>query len=243
MDQVIFCGIDGCLSEGKYDPYNLAQLAKIRHLIEQLSTHDIGFCLCSRHPQPYVEAMARILDINTPFIAENGAAVFAPETNEPIYTISDSKRDRLVKLRRKLSGESYIFEPGKEASISISWEGMAQMPLEDITEHQQFLAKRFMPFNLKWSSSDSAINVSLRRISKRSGAEHILAFLELEPINAFAIGRGSSDLKLLEVVEQAMCPANAKDAVKALCGTVASLPGPAGVAELLQGVLETVETS
>ncbi len=238
MDQVVFCGIDGCLTEGKGAALDLARLGEVRALIGQLAQKNIGFCLSTGRPQPYGELLGQILGLNTPMICENGGVIFDPVSERAAIMVSESKIARMARLRHKMVDGNYIFELGHEASIRITWKGIARASQQEIVAQREALAGHFIKTGLKWTNSNGSIDVTPRRVSKRSGAAFVLELLELEPINAFAIGDSHNDRKILEFVEQAMCPANACDEIQALCGTVSSQPGVAGVIELLQGILD-----
>ncbi len=238
MDQVIFCGIDGCLTKGKGAALDMPRLAEIKGLIRQLADRNIGFCLSTGRPQPYAELIGQILGLDTPMICENGGVVFDPVSERAAIMVSENKIARMAKLRRKMVGGNYIFELGHEASIRITWKGIAHASLSEIVKQRDSLAEHFAKYGLKWTNTHASIDVTPRRVSKRSGAAFVLELLELEPINAFAIGDCHNDLKILGFVEVPMCPANASDEVLQVCGAVASQPDATGVAELLQGILD-----
>jgi len=240
MDQIIFCDIDGCLVEGKYVPLNMAGLAQVRHLVGQLAEQDIGFCLATGRPQPYAEAMGQVLGLSTPFICENGAYVFHPQKDKPILWVKDSKRAALGKLRKLLVEANYTLEMGNEGSLSISWEGMRDMGVEDIADHRESMAEHYRAFGFKWTNSSTSIDILVKGFSKRSAASFLLNHFKLKPENAYAIGDSDNDRKLLDYVEVPMCPANATTEIKARCAMVASKPDVAGVVELLSGVLSAV---
>lgn len=240
MDQIIFCDIDGCLVEAKHAPLNMAGLAQVRHVVAQLDALDIGFCLCTGRPQPYAEAVGQVLGLRRPFICENGAFVFHPKYDRPILKVKDSKRGKLLKLRKLLVKANYSIEMGNEGTLSISWDGMLEMKPNEIAKHRDTLAEHYRAFGFNWTNSSTSIDILVRGHSKRSGALFLLKRYGLKPENAYAIGDSENDRKLLDYVEVAMCPANASDDIKARCAMVASAPGVAGVVELLNGVLSAV---
>lgn len=240
MDQIIFCDIDGCLVEGKHAPLNLSGLAQVRHLVGQLAEQDIGFCLSTGRPQPYAEAMGQVLGLHLPFICENGAFVFHPKYDKPILKVRDSKRRKLLKLRKLLSEANYTIEMGNEGSLSVSWKGMRDMTPAEIADHRDMMDELYRAFGFKWTNSSTSIDILVSGHSKRSGASFILKRYGMSAENAYAIGDSENDRKILDYVEVPMCPANATDSVKAQCDVVASKPVVAGVVELLSGVLGAV---
>ncbi len=240
MDQIIFCDIDDGLMEGKHAPFNMAGLAQVRLLVGQLAQKDIGFCLSTARPQPYGEAMAQVLGLHTPFICESGAYVFHPKYDKPILWVKESKRDRLLKLRKLLVEANYTLEMGHEGSLRISWNGMQDMTLAEIAKHRATMAEHYRAFGFKWVSSSASIDILLKGYSKRNAASFVLKRYGLEPENAYVIGDNRNDRKLLDFVEVAMCTDNAPDTIKAHCAMVATKPGVTGVVELLSGVLSAV---
>ncbi len=237
MDQIIFCDIDGCLVEGKHVPFNMAGLALVRHLVAQLAAREIGFCLSTGRPQPYAEAMGQVLGLQAPFICENGAYVFHPKYDKPILRVRDSKHSKLLKLRKRLVEANYTLEMGNEGSLSISWDGMREMSVAEIAKHRGTMAEHYRAFGFRWTNSSTSIDILVKGHSKRSAASFLLKRYGLKPENAYAIGDSDNDRKILDYVEVPMCPANATDAIKARCVTVATKPAVAGVIELLSGVL------
>ena len=238
MARAVFCDIDGCLGPGKHTALDLAGLAGVRRLISQLAAQGTGFHLCTGRPQPYAEAFAQVLDVQTPFICENGAMVFTPAQDRATRLISEPDLAALHALREALVPEGFIFEVGNEYSLSLSWEGITRTPQAEIAARRKALEVRYSSFGLNWTNSHTSVDITPRGVGKQTGIAAVLAEVGLGPENAFAIGDSHNDMKMLEFVGYPMCPSNAVDEVKVLCKTIATQPAVAGVAALLSGLLK-----
>lgn len=237
MKQAIFCDIDGCLGPGKHKAFDLDGLAQVRALIKQLAAQGTSFHLCTGRPQAFAEAMSQVVDVQTPFICENGAMIFTPETDRATSMISEDALKIVQELHRALSAEGFIMEVGNEYSLCASWLGISEAPQAEIVARKDVLEARYERLGLNWTNSHTSIDVTPFGVSKQSAVAVMLAEMGLRPENAIGIGDSHNDLKMLEYVGLPLCPANANPEVKALCKIIASQPQVAGVVELLQGLL------
>jgi len=237
MKRAIFCDIDGCLGPGKHTAFDLDGLAQVRSLIKCLAAQGTSFHLCTGRPQPFAEAMSQVLNVQTPFIGENGAMIFTPETDLATAMISEDALETVRELHAALSAEGFIMEVGNEYSLCASWPDISNAPQAEIVARREALEARFTRLGLNWTNSHTSIDVTPKGVSKQSAVAAMLRDMGLRPDQAIAIGDSHNDLKMLGYVGQPMCPANASPEVKALCKTKASQPQVAGVVELLQGLL------
>lgn len=238
MEQVIFCDIDGCLNDGKHTGFDLATLSDISAMIADLAARGTGFCLCTGRPQPYGEAMAQVLDLQMPFVCENGAMIFEPEFDRATPLVPNAALTNLKALRVVLENEGYVFEPGNECSVSIAGLTPSGDPSEFYAAECAALAKQHAQFGLNWTSSSTSIDITPRGVSKQTGVAYLLDRFGVNPKQALAIGDGNNDLKMLAYVGHPMCPANAGRSVQAKCETVASFTTAKGTAELLRGIIK-----
>lgn len=237
MERAIFCDIDGCLGPGKHIGLDLGALGEVRQLIVQLAGQGTSFHLCTGRPQPYAEAMSQVLDVQTPFVCENGALVFDPATDMGMGLVSKDDLSALKALEKNLRREDFIFELGNAYSLSISWQGIGQTPQAEITARRMALAEQHAGLGLNWTNSHTSVDITPKGISKRTGIEYLAKGFGLPQGQTIAIGDSHNDLKMLEYVGHPMCPSNAVAEVAALCKTKASQPLTAGVVELLKGLL------
>jgi len=237
MKCAIFCDIDGCLGPGKHTAFDLEGLAQVRALIKRLAAGGTSFHLCTGRPQAFAEAMSQVLDVQEPFICENGAMIFTPETDRATSMISEAALATVRELYAALAAEGFIMEVGNEYSLCASWPGVSEAPQAEIVARREALEAKYAPFGLNWTNSHTSIDVTPNGVSKQSAVAVMLADMGLGPEQAIAIGDSHNDLKMLGYVGQPMCPANASPEVKALCKTIAQAPQVAGVVELLEGLL------
>src|SRR5512134_2563031 len=80
----VISDIDGCLSPESSTPMNAAALAQIaeHNRLAQESGDRPVLTVCSGRPQPFAEAMCRLLANRTlPCVAENGVWMYSPADN------------------------------------------------------------------------------------------------------------------------------------------------------------------
>ena len=246
-ETMIFCDIDGCLNDGKHIGFDLDALATIRGQIKQLDTRGIAFSLCTGRPQPYAEAMAQVLDLSTPFICEYGAMVFDPKTDEAISLLHPNDRNEINRLRQHLKsligqGNKHVLEPGKDFALSITGPGIVGATNAQIEAQMLAYRSRCEGFDVEWTFSISAIDISPKGISKQTGAAYVLDRLSINQASSYAIGDSVGDLPVLSHVGFPMCPANAAREVKEMCCKVAKADTTAGVMEILADILDQTDT-
>ena len=217
--------------------FDLGGLAEVRRLIKELAAQNTSFHLCTGRPQAFAEAMSQVLDVQTPFICENGAMIFTPATDLPTKMISDRDLTSIQALYSKLAAEGYIMEVGNEYSLCASWAGISNSPQTEIVARRAVLEARFSDMELNWTNSHTSIDVTPKGVSKQSAVAAMLAENALGPEQAIGIGDSHNDLKMLGYVGLPMCPSNAHPEVKARCKTIAPHPQVAGVVTLLKGLL------
>ncbi len=240
---IIFCDIDGCLNDGKHIGFDLAGLGIIRTQIKHLAARGIALSLCTGRPQPYAEAMAQALDLRTPFICEYGAMVFDPVTDEAISLLHPKERAEIDRLRQHLltlvgDGNKHVLEPGKDFALSITGPGIVGAENAAIEAQMQAYRAQCDGFDVAWTYSISAIDISPKGISKQTGAAYLLERFSIDQSAAFAIGDSVGDIPVLSFVGQPMCPANAALEVKKICGMIAASATTQGVAEILESILD-----
>lgn len=80
----IITDIDGCLSPEESEPWDLDlfwELARLCRAAADGKGPIPPMTLCTGRPQPYVEVLAKILDVRLPIIAENGAVLYSLHDN------------------------------------------------------------------------------------------------------------------------------------------------------------------
>ncbi|PHQ99706.1 MAG: hypothetical protein COB39_02100 [Marinosulfonomonas sp.] len=240
---IIFCDIDGCLNAGKHVALDLDALGHIRAQISTLADLGVMFSLCTGRPQPYAEAMAQILDVQTPFVCEHGAMVFDPKT-EQVFPMPE-KRDLQVMadLRRHLQTivgqeNTHTFEPGNEFGLCLTGPGIIEKSYAEISAIKDDYQARCSTYDVIWAPSNCAVDISPKGISKQTGAAWLLERFGAAKYTTYAIGDSAGDFAVLSFVDHAMCPENAAPEVKKMCPTIAKSPTAMGVVEILDAILE-----
>ncbi|MBC7772281.1 MAG: HAD family phosphatase [Pyrinomonadaceae bacterium] len=247
---LIICDIDGCLSPEGTAPIHLDHLAKISaYNHEAVATANAPpITLCSGRPQPFGEAMCKILGIaQVPCVFENGAWLYRLDTNQ--YELDPSITDQhladVQALSRWVSTEfgtppgtaaerqrtvGVTQQPGKIASVSLY-----HPDTEYLRSLMPALAEqcRRAGWPIRVSMTWLYINLDLAHISKGTGLDRLLREAKIPKDRIAGIGDTMSDLPIRERSAYFACPANAHEDIKRLADYVSPLPEAAGVVDIL----------
>jgi hydroxymethylpyrimidine pyrophosphatase-like HAD family hydrolase len=199
--------------------------------------------LCSGRPQPFVEAMCRLIANTTiPCVCENGVWVYDPRNQDflrdPAITADHLAwvRDATTYLERDWIPRGVIIQPGKAASISL-WHPNTPT----LRAAQPILERRFTDegWAFRLSMTVAWINCDLAHISKGTGINRVLALTGLDPSRCAGIGDSLSDLAIADRVALFAAPANADPRLKPRAAYVASTHEIAGVFEILEYLCRT----
>lgn len=218
--RAIISDIDGCLIPESSAPLNAAALAILADHNERAQRdHDRPIItLCSGRPQPFVEALCRLIANRTlPAIAENGVWLWHPATNrydiDPAITADhlDAIDDIRRYVRRDLQPLGVVMQPGKAASVSLYHEHTQVlrdlMPaFRDRAEHERWPVR----LSMTWLY----INCDLAHISKATAIARFKAATGLTTPDLAGIGDTPSDKAIAEHVAFFAIPSNAHDAIK-----------------------------
>ncbi len=253
---LIICDIDGCLSPESTAPIDLATLASIAQY-SQRAHAGAGLppiTLCTGRPQPFAEAMCRMIDVRRmPCVCENGAWLYERETNQylldPSITpdhiacvrvLSDWISTAYGEPRRDLNHHVGVTQqPGKAASVSLYHPDTAYLKsLMPALEAQ--IARADWPIRV--SATWLYINLDLVHISKGTGLDRLLSRIRGVSPGAFSrdrllgIGDTTSDLPIRERCGFFACPANAQDEMKRLADYVSPFDEVQGVIDVLSKI-------
>ena len=177
--------------------------------------------LCTGRPQPYVEALLKILDIDLPAVCENGAVIYRLSTNESVYgpgvtpdglrEIGEVRQHIVMDLLPSFPGATLQF--GKQAQVSVFSADPAQIP--PLAERVRQFAARFADDPFVIGASHYYLNVSLAGVDKGSAIEQVMRELAVDRSRTAAIGDTEGDLPLREHAAFFACPANATPPIKA----------------------------
>lgn len=265
---LVICDIDGCLSPESTAPMDLASLSLLAAYNRRARESGLTppLTLCSGRPQPFAEAMCKILDIRgVPCVCENGAWLYTPDTNryelDPAITrehlvavrdLSDWVTRTLGVVRRDLGHDVGVTQqPGKVASVSLYHPDTTYLKsLMPMIEQQ--VAHAGWPIRV--SATWLYINLDLKHVSKGSGLDRMLRGLRAGVGGAAAgsvdtdgaaayskerlagIGDTTSDVPIRERCGFFACPANAQDEIKRAADYVSAFNEPRGVLDILERI-------
>jgi hydroxymethylpyrimidine pyrophosphatase-like HAD family hydrolase len=236
----VICDIDGCLSPESSDPMSavrLAEIAEYNRLAQGVGDRPV-VTVCSGRPQPFAEAMCRLLGNYTiPCVAENGVWVYDPATNaylrDPAITADHlaAVHEASVWVERELGPKGVVIQPGKEASISLYHGDTAYLKgtVEPLVRDE--FRRRAWPFRV--SATWFYINCDLEHITKATGLDRLVARAGLRKDRLAGVGDTAGDRAIADHVAFFACPANADPAIKEHADFTSALSEVEGVLDIL----------
>ena len=246
----IICDIDGCLSPETSGPFDMESLAVIAEH-NRRATRDRDrpvLTLCSGRPQPFAEAMCRLLHNTTlPVIAENGVWLWDPATNEFLMDPAITREHRAAvreagawleeEFGRTLPNRMGVSQqPGKGASVSLYHPDAAYLRSICPRVTEEF-ARRGWPMRV--SMTWFYINCDLEHVNKGTGIARLMERTGLKRERLAGIGDTLGDELIRERVAWFACPANAAAEMRERADFVASAAEARGVVEILEMLCET----
>lgn len=240
----IICDIDGCLgpeSAAPMDALALAGVAKHNQLARERGDRP-AVTLCSGRPQPYAEAICRLIGNTTlPCVAEMGVWLYDPRDNR--FLIDPGIRaEHLAAVReatgwieRDLVPKGLVIQPGKTASISL-WHPDTKFLMSHAGVLVETFARRGWP--LRVSNTVAWINCDLAHVSKDTGIKRLTTMTGLTRERLAGIGDTLGDLAIRRAVAWFACPSNAAEELKAQADYVSPKPEIEGVLDILARVCE-----
>ena len=235
----VLCDIDGCLTPESSTPLDLHALGIIaEHNRRAQRDRDRPLLtLCTGRPQPFAEALTRLLaNVTLPLVAENGVWLYQPGANlyemDPAITREHraAVREAAAWLESNFGPHGVTQQPGKSASVSLYHPEPAYLREICPAIEAQFAQAHWpMRVSMTWFY----INCDLKHISKASGLKRLLATTGLSRERCAGIGDTPSDQAIRDNVAFFACPANADERIKAVADFVAGGSEAAGVVEIL----------
>ncbi|MEQ8847432.1 HAD family hydrolase [Botrimarina sp.] len=238
--QAVICDLDGCLANEKGGAMDLVRLGRIAEHNRRVEAAGEGptVTVCTGRPQPFAEAMCRLLANNTlPCIAENGVWLYHPGTNhyERDPAITPDHADAVVAasklLNERYAGRGVTQQPGKTSSVTL-FHPDRQVLIDIQPEVRDLLAQRDWPFRV--SMTWDYINCDLKHVSKSTGLARLFQRTGLDPGRCLGLGDTMSDLPIAEACGWFGCPANAADEIKQHADYVSPEEEVAGVLDILR---------
>jgi hypothetical protein len=238
----IIADIDGCITPEESVTWDLDLFWKLARLSREASAgrgRIAPMTLCTGRPQPYVEVLAKLLDIRAPIICENGAVLYTMHDNRSRYGpgVTNEKTTGLRAVRAFVESEilpgcpDVVYQFGKEAHMSV----FSEKPelFEGIAARiREFVEKRGGP-ELDISPSHYYLNISLHGVDKGRALHALCLELGVPKQQVAGIGDTEGDLPLRDAVGFFACPSNAKQAIKDAADYVSPFPTLEGVLDIL----------
>ncbi|MEN0111429.1 MAG: hypothetical protein AAF805_11970 [Planctomycetota bacterium] len=238
----VISDLDGCLASERGGPFDLARLGVLaeHNRLAQAQADRPVITVCTGRPQPFAEAMCRVLANTTlPCVAENGVWLYHPGDNryeqdpaiEPAHLAAVADAARL--LRERYAPLGVTQQPAKTASVTL-FHPDRQVLIERFEEVQGMLADRGWPFRV--SMTVDYINCDLRHISKASGLRRWFDATGIDPARCVGLGDTGSDLPIAEACGWFGRPANGAEVLEAASDYTSPHDELAGTLDILRTV-------
>ena len=241
--RLILADIDGCISPEEsraWDGVLFGEFAQLSRAASAGTASIPPFTLCTGRPQPYVEALMKILDIRYPAICEAGAVVysledncsrFAPEISQEMILGLHHLRDHIVtEILPAFPGLVYQF--GKEAQMSL----FTKTPdcFDEVKSQVQAFADTIPGLELEITPSHYYLNIDFKGVTKGAAIQRLLAQLGMGKEETAGVGDTMGDISIREAVGFFACPANAVPGIKEVADYVSPYPDIRGVLDILK---------
>ncbi|MFQ5943993.1 MAG: HAD family hydrolase [Anaerolineales bacterium] len=236
--QLIVLDIDGVVSDGEAQPFDLKLLARLGAMNQaaRANPERPSITFCTGRPAPYLEGMLQAIDGHHPGVFENGAGIYIPDEYQfvPLPGI-EQYQDGFGEVRERLE-ETLIrnniayFQPGKHHSATLFANDPAKTSeLENLTA--EVLGPLSEQVDLVYSTS--CLNVLPRGVDKGKGLSYLADLIKIPPANMLGIGDSDVDLPFLRLVGHSAAPTNANAHVKEMVEYVSAEPTSEGVRDVL----------
>ena len=241
--RLIISDIDGCISPEASRAWDGPLFSRFADLCRAASAGTVGLApitLCTGRPQPYVEALMKILDIRYPSICESGAVLYTLEDNCSRFasSITPERIQGLHRLRERIAAEvlpafpGLVYQFGKEAQMSLYCEHPDCFG--DVAEHVRRLAAAIPGLELIITPSHYYLNIDLAGVTKGGAVTGLLRDLGLNKSEAAGIGDTMGDISIRDAVAFFACPANAVSGIKDVADYISPHPDIRGMLDILE---------
>lgn len=235
----IVSDIDGCLGPESHAPLDAEALARIAaHNHRAIHAGDVPvLTLCSGRPQPYAEAICRLLGNSIlPCVCENGVWLYDPLDNRylrdpailPEHLEAVYEASRWIELQ--LGPRGVVIQPGKTASISL-WHPDTALLMSLREPIRAAFAEHAWP--LRVSNTVAWINCDLSHVSKGTGIGRLMELTGLVRERTAGIGDMPGDLAIRERVAYFACPSNSDPVIRDASDYISRHAEVAGVLDIL----------
>jgi HAD superfamily hydrolase (TIGR01484 family) len=236
--KLIVSDVDGCISPEESAAWDLDPFVALARRIRGDGVNRVPFTLCTGRPQPYVEVLAKLLDIRLPLICENGAVIYELASNHS--TPGPGVEIRSVAFLRSLRGHLETLLPeytgaaiqfGKEAQLSVYSADPEAIP--HLASAAQDYTDRESPGSVRIDSSHYYLNISITGVDKGTALAWLQSRIGVGPQETAVIGDTGGDLAMREYAAFFGAPANATESVKAEADRVSAKSDVHAVHEFL----------
>ncbi|MEK6701799.1 MAG: HAD hydrolase family protein [Planctomycetota bacterium] len=236
----VVCDIDGCLGPETHAPMDARALARIAaQNLRAATARDVPtVTLCSGRPQPFAEAISRIMANSTlPVICEMGVWLYDPSvgtyTRDPAITGAHllAVAAATAWIEEHLIPTGVVIQPGKVASISI-WHPDLNHLMSLKPRLVEQCASHDWPFRI--SSSVNWVNLDLSIVSKATGIERFIRTTGIPASRIAGIGDTIGDLAIARSVGYFATPSNVEDELRPHAAYVSPHAEIEGVLDILR---------
>ncbi len=240
---LIISDVDGCISPEESRAWDGPLFDRFAEACRKASAGDSSLApmtLCTGRPQPYVEALMKVLDIRYPAICEAGAVFYRLKDNRSYYapSVTPAMIRGLHQVRDYIDAEilpafpGVVYQFGKEAQMSL----FSERPevFNDITPLLQACAATIPGLELTITPTHYYLNIDLKGVTKGAAVIGLIEQLGLNRESVAGIGDTLGDMSIREAVGFFACPANAVPGLKAVADYVSPFPDVRGMLDILE---------
>ncbi len=238
MYRLIVSDVDGCLSPEESEAWSLDPFVALARRVRGTNGGPLPFTLCTGRPQPYVEVLAKLLDVRLPLICENGAVIYELASNQSVP--GPGVERAAVELIRRLRAHLETVLPacpgaavqyGKEAQLSIY--SADPSAIGELAGQASRFVEDQAPGSLRIDSSHYYLNISIAGVDKGTALSWLQQRLSVTPAETAVIGDTGGDLAMRDHAGFFAAPANATAEVRAQADWVSERTDVHAVLELL----------
>jgi hydroxymethylpyrimidine pyrophosphatase-like HAD family hydrolase len=241
--RLILSDIDGCITPEESAAWDWERFSRFVGLVRDASAGRSALApmtLCTGRPQPYVEALMKVLDIRFASICESGAILYSLHDNcsRLAPEVTPDRVRGLQALRNHIVTEIFpdfpglVYQCGKEAQMSLYCGRPECFP--EVERRVAAHAATIPGLEVIITPSHYYLNIDLPGVTKGGAIRTVLGGLGISREEAAGMGDTLGDLSIREEVGFFACPSNAVDALKRVADYVSPYPNIEGMLDILK---------
>lgn len=221
--RLIVADVDGCVTRGGRQPFDLAMMQRIAER-NRASRTDPGvpaMTFCTGRPLPYVQALQQACACHHPAIAEFGAVLWDPvhqhHSIHPAYSEADRRRYQAMLAEAEqqfiANGDGQVLiEAGKVCQLTL-------YPKPPLTVPE--LARRAESFSARWSEhfatdqTTAVVNYMPHAVNKGTALDWLSRLTGIDLDEMVGLGDSESDWHFMRLCARSAAPSNAVPALRA----------------------------